>query len=90
MPLPSNTDAKLWLALLHEVRQAGGSATPKDVIGKIGEHFPDVSDADLALTTHAGEPLFHNRVRWARQKLVERGCLLKAKGVWTITPTGEK
>src|SRR5437763_1956508 len=88
MPIPSDSDPKLWLALLHEVKQAGGSAAPKDVMDKMMGHFPEITSVDLAVNSSQGEPLLRNRIRWARQRLVERGCLVKQKGVWQITPTG--
>ena len=88
MSLPTNTDAKLWLALLHEVSQAGGSATPKDVIDKMQAYFPEITPDDLTLTTKHGESLLRNRVRWARQQLIDRGCLVNQKFVWAITPAG--
>src|SRR5262249_38250341 len=40
MPLPSQNDSKLWLALLHEIDQAGGEARPADLYPRLRAYFP--------------------------------------------------
>lgn len=48
--LPALGDPKLWLAILHELLEAGGAARPEFIYPKIRRYFGDVSDAEVAQT----------------------------------------
>jgi len=41
MPIPTDSDPKLCLAPVHEVEQAGGSASPNDTFDKMAAYFPN-------------------------------------------------
>jgi hypothetical protein len=89
VPLPAYEDTKLWLALLRELDQAGGKAKPVALYPKMRAYFPQITDADIAETLTSGDNKWRNRIRWARQFLVERGCIdQERRGVWNITPAG--
>ena len=90
MPLPSERDSKLWLALLHEIEQAGGAAKPRDLFPKVTAYFTDITEVELARVNKSGGSTWTNRVRWVRQHLVERGCLQNTYGVWTLTEYGRQ
>jgi len=90
MPLPSERDTKLWLALLHEIDSAGGAAKPRDIYAKLAAHFSDITQSDLARENKSGGSTWTNRVQWVRQHLLERKCLLNTPGVWTLTDIGRQ
>ena len=89
MALPSTQDVKLWLALLHEIELRGGQAKPQDVYGTIRGYFPEITDEDASIQLTTGGNKLTNRIQWARQRLVERGCIdASVSGTWRITPLG--
>lgn len=91
MPLPSQSDPKLWLALLAEVEHAGGKGRPSEIYPRMRQYFPQITDADLKLKRETGENVWTNNIRWARMNLVHRGCIDNSSlGVWAITPIGKK
>jgi Mrr N-terminal domain len=91
MALPTAQDVKLWLALLYEIQLRGGDAKPLEVFPALRKHFSEITDEDLALHHPSGESKWTNNIRWARQRLVERGCIDPSiPGVWRITPLGRE
>lgn len=89
MPLPSQSDPKLWLVVLFEIEAAGGQVKPSAIYSKVSRHFPEITEADLRMTIPSGANRWMNRVQWVRQDLVEAGCIDRGTaGVWKITPRG--
>lgn len=87
MSLPKQDDIEL--PLLEELERMGGEAQPRDVYPKVTNHFPQVTQADLHLTTKQSGSLWENRIQFARQKLVEKGEMDKSvRGLWRITDKG--
>src|SRR5579883_1052397 len=90
--LPSAYDTRLWLALLYEIEAAGGQGRPSALYPRMRAYFPQITEADLALkNVHTGENKWRNRIQWARQKLVERGCIdSPQRGIWRLTDRGRQ
>jgi len=83
--------AVIWMnPVLTALKELGGSGTPKEVIEKIARS-EKVSDKIREIKLKNGSSKFDNQVAWARQYLVYEGLLDGSKrGVWTLTPLGEK
>lgn len=90
MTLPSVSHPKLWLAVLREIDQAGGSIQPKVLYPRLLPYFPEITNEDLQLKLQTGGSKWTNRVQWVRQRMVESGLLAKTPGQWTITPAGQR
>ncbi len=89
MPLPRQTDPRLWLALLYEIDQAGGQVKPRDLYARLERYFPEITPQDLQATNRSGQNKWRNRIQWVRQRLVQRGLLsAQTPGLWTITEAG--
>jgi len=87
MALPKQDDMEL--PLLREIENMGGEAHPSDLYPKVTAYFPQITQADLNLTTKQGGSLWENRIQFARQKLVEKGEMDKSvRGIWKITDKG--
>ncbi len=72
MAIPSEKDIEL--PLLQEIETAGGEAKPLELYGKVARHFPQLTSTDQKLRHPiSGALLWKNRVRWARQHLVNKG-----------------
>jgi restriction system protein len=85
--IPSFED--LELPLLRVLDAKGGKARPAEVYEKIKAYFPSLTEAELAETVSSGDNRFQNRVRWARQILIDKRDLYRADyGVWGITDQG--
>jgi hypothetical protein len=89
MTLP--THREIELPLLKEILVAGGEIRPKDVYSRLHKYFPAITDEDLAAAVPSGtDNLWANRIRWARQYLVNKGEIHREpRSVWRITPKGE-
>jgi restriction system protein len=80
---------ELELPLLRVLEANGGKARPAEVYEKIKQYFPNLTEAELAETVASGDNRFRNRVRWARQILIDKGDIYRADyGVWGITDPG--
>ncbi|HEY4902879.1 MAG TPA: restriction endonuclease [Candidatus Sulfotelmatobacter sp.] len=80
---------ELELPLLRVLEANGGRARPVEVYEKIKQYFPSLTEAELAETVASGDNRFRNRVRWARQILIDKGDVYRADyGVWGITDRG--
>jgi restriction endonuclease Mrr len=89
--IPSSRDVKLWLALLHELDLAGGTATPRALYPKMLAYFPDFTSADLVQRDKTGSNTWQNRIQWARQHLVDRGFIDRSQhAMWTLSPSGRQ
>ena len=76
--------------ILVALKELGGSGRPKEVIEKVAKN-ENISDKIREETLKNGTLKFDNQVAWARQYLVYAGLLDNSvKGVWTLTPLGEK
>ncbi len=85
------TRAEIHPVLLRTLAQWLGTPRPRDVIAKVTEAFPKLTDKDLASTNKGGESTWINRVHWARQDLLIRGLIDgSVKGVWQLTEQGRK
>ncbi len=91
MALPSEYDNKFWLALLHEIDEAGGRAKPSAIYPRMRAYFPEITDDDLLLGTSDGGNKWTNMIQWVRQHLVYRGCIDNTqRGIWTLTDLGRQ
>jgi restriction endonuclease Mrr len=89
--LPSEYDNKLWLAVLHELHQAGGRAKPSAIYPRMRAYFPEITDDDLLLKMSDGGNKWTNLIQWTRQHLVYRGCIDNTqRGIWTLTDLGRQ
>lgn len=80
---------ELELPLLRALDAKGGKARPAEVYEKVRAYFPSLTEAELAETVASGDNRFRNRVRWARQILIDKGDVYRADyGVWGITDRG--
>ncbi|MDQ0287727.1 hypothetical protein J2Z49_002858 [Desulfofundulus luciae] len=78
-------------ALLVELYKAGGVAKPKEIYGKVATHFPELSEAALYYKVYGSTYKWQNRVRCAKQDLVQKGAIDNSiKGVWILTSEGQK
>jgi 5-methylcytosine-specific restriction enzyme A len=93
--LPKYADVEL--PLLRELVRRGGAAKPRDLDGQgrtvyhaLADQF-NLSEADRvkATTETEGRPKWENMVRWARQKLLDRGLLIGSRhGLWQVSDDG--
>jgi len=93
--LPKYADVEL--PLLRELVRRGGGCAPDDldthgrtVYESLADQF-NLSQADRAVLNRERKPRprWENMVRWARQKLLDRGFLLGNKpGVWQVSDDG--
>src|SRR2546426_1415680 len=89
MPFP--TWASTELALLKEVEKSGGSLDAQTAIWNLAKYFPEITKDELSSRLESGQLRWGNRVRWARQKLVQKGQLdSSVRGVWRISEQGRK
>ena len=88
----SNAHFLKWFApLIQALKDLGGSATPKEVIGKIAEN--EKVDEETLSETRGKNNLkkFDNEVQWARNYLSYAGIIDKSKrGIWTLTEQGKQ
>lgn len=76
--------------VLDALRELGGSAEPKDVMGKV-KTIADVSAEELAATNKNGQSKYENKVGWARFYLAKAGLIeSKKRGLWQLTPEGRE
>ena len=76
--------------VLDVLRELGGSGTPSEVTDAVAEKL-NIPEAIQEETLKSGESRFKNKVAWARFYLVKAGLIDSSKrGVWAITPDGEK
>lgn len=93
--LPKYADVEL--PLLCELMRRGGAAKPRDLDGHgrtvydaLADQFGlSAADRQVATSDTEGRPKWENMVRWARQKLLDRGLLVGDKhGVWQASDDG--
>jgi Mrr N-terminal domain len=80
--LPTYKDVDL--ALLLELVRAGRAMRPAETYQPVARHFPDLTEADLAITRADGRTkVFQNVVHWVRDRHRVRGLLaLDQPGLW--------
>ena len=80
------------LPLLKEIEAAGGKAKPAELYDKVAKHFPQLTSADRKARHPISDALiWENRVRWARQHLVnKREIDASVYGIWKITDRGRE
>ena len=83
--------AEIEVPLLEALVQLGGQAKPKDVYPIVTAKFPQVTPEDMEARLQHGERLWHNRIQWVRQRLIESGDVdSPQRGIWAITEQGKK
>ncbi len=89
MPIPRTQNFQL--PLLRVIADAGGVLPVAEAIARVQRYFPDLREEDKAKLQPSGkEPVWSNRVRWARLQLALQGYLYRGpRGYWRITPQGE-
>lgn len=89
MAIPSEKDIEL--PLLQEIEAAGGEAQPSQLDSKVARHFPELTPTDQELShPRSGTLIWSNRIRWARQHLVNKGEIdASTRGIWKITEKGK-
>lgn len=76
--------------VLDALRSLGGSAEPRQVMGKVIE-LADLTNEELSETNKNGQSKYENQVGWARFYLVKAGMIeSKKRGVWSLTPEGRE
>jgi restriction system protein len=81
---------ELELPLLRALEAKGGKARPAEIYEKVRAFFPNLTEAELSETVASGDNRFRNRVRWARQILIDKGDMYRADyGIWGITEKGK-
>ena len=79
--------------ILQTLSEAGGRRPTREVVEEVGRILDGrLTDVDRELMRESGPPRWQNRVQFARLRLVKAG-LMKSdspRGVWEISPTGEK
>jgi len=89
MPYPTWASAEL--AVLKEIENNKGSVDSQTVIWNLTKYFPDTTKEELSSRLDSGQLRWANRMRWARQKLVQKGDLdSSVRGVWRTTEKGRK
>jgi restriction system protein len=87
MTIPS--EREIWQPLLEVLYTRGGHSTLKALLPDLEQRFEDLTDADKMERVSSGEPKWKNRVQFARQRLVQQGCIDRSeRGVWRLTPAG--
>lgn len=85
--LPSRKDIEI--PLLEVLLESGGQARVRDVYPLVADKFPDTPQAEFERILDSGRSSWKNRVRYTRQKLVEKGEIdSPARGIWRITKEG--
>src|SRR5579863_5300695 len=81
---------ELELPLLQALSQKGGKARPSELYQTLSQALR-LTESDLSETVPTGDNKFKNRVRWARQILIDKGDMYRADyGVWGITNLGKE
>src|SRR5260370_39466724 len=79
------------IALLKEMEVSGGSVDSQKAIWDLPKYFSRLTKDDLSSRLESGALRWANRVRWARQHLVETKELdPSGYGIWKINDKGRK
>ena len=86
--IPSNQ--KMELPFLKILKHRGGEATPQIMYEELAKYFK-LTESDLQLKVeNSEENLWQNRVRYARQYLINKGFLSSPQhAIWQITEKGK-
>jgi restriction endonuclease Mrr len=84
-PLGSEIEEALeWYLAAH------GPCRPDEVYEPLADHFQLTTAQRTAQRDHRPEPIWHNKVCWARQRLKNRKRLARTeRGVWDLARDGE-
>ena len=64
---------------------------PRKVYPLLADHFKLTSEQRVRLRHDKDEPVWNNRVQWARRKLVEQGLMHRQPhGIWRLNDDGER
>ena len=89
MPYPTWASAEL--AVLKEIENNKGSVDSQTVIWNLTKYFPETTKEELSSRLDSGQLRWANRMRWARQKLVQKGDLdSSVRGIWRTSEKGRK
>ncbi len=81
--------AKYVNAVLHAIKQRGGSAIPAEVYVAVAKEMRLEGSPVLQERTKRGDSKFENEIQWVREYLCRAGILDRSKrGVWTFTQKG--
>lgn len=89
MGFPKQSDVEI--PLLQVLRDAGGSARPRDVYPIVARLFSDLTqeEQEQRLESYPATRKWWNLVQWVRQRLVDAGEIDgSTRGVWKITTAG--
>ena len=87
------TRGQMLLPLLEAMRDAGGSARPKDLYGDVADRLAlSAEDRDRTFCSRGRqESHFARQLRWLRQSEVAKGTIAAGgRGVWTLTDGGSR
>jgi 5-methylcytosine-specific restriction enzyme A len=78
-------------ALLKLLLGSKRGMKPKDVYPVLADQFGLTSEQRIRRRSFKDEPAWHNRVQWARQKLMDRGLINRLPhGIWSLTERGHR
>src|SRR5207244_10246451 len=91
LSMPYPTWASTELALLKEIENNRDSVDAQTAIWSLTKYFPETTKDELSSRLDSGQLRWANRVRWARQKLVQKGQLdSSVRGIWRTSEKGRK
>jgi restriction system protein len=77
--------------LLEVLVELGGQGKTTEIYPLVTKKFPEITDDDLAEVYLNGEPKWMNRIRWVRQRLIDKGEMESPSwGIWAITDKGRE
>lgn len=81
---------RFFKPIIEVLKELGGSGAAGEVIDLVIERM-NISDDELTIVNKNGGSRIKNQVNWARMYLVNHGTIDNSKrGVWSLTPTGNK
>jgi restriction endonuclease Mrr len=87
MDLPNHPDVER--ALLTLLASHDHPVRPLNVYGQLADRFKLTTEQMKVRRTDRDEPLWNNRVQWARNRLVQHGLMKKGpRGLWSLTDLG--
>lgn len=96
MTIPNDREIKKHL-LAFLLSRPGNRAHAQECYAALANHFPDLTDRELTERYQTSVSKFANTVQFSRLHLVNDGLIYRAgegphpsKGVWILTPAGER
>lgn len=89
MPIPK--DNEIEIPLLHLIYSLGKEVKPSNIYSILEDYFKLTDEERKKLQKSGKDTVFRNRIKWARQALVNKGFLDGSqRGIWKITDAGIK